>query len=246
VLTIRSSPFYCLVRFLLCLTILTRSQVCHWVKRRLRSFPGLFISSYSYSSSHYVDCDLPIHVDDFQTLTNPSLTHLCRHFSKVHTPCSSSKRLVTAMFIRRMLLRPSNHTARILGNAQNRTLSSHQYVASFDPSHTFLVLLIQWGATEVIADITQAADWEILSCDPQSLAQDIRIVCKTADSTGCDHLFATPSGAPSRLAVTSGTLSTSAADVSGTAWPSDGVEQGSVGKIVRLPENVCYCVCFHV
>jgi hypothetical protein len=147
------------------------------------------------------------------------------------------------MFVRRMFLRHSNYTGRILGNAQNCTSSSYQYVRS---KSSISVLFIQWGATEAIGDITQAADWEILSCDPQSLAQDIRIVCKSADSASCDHLFATPSGVPSRRAVTSGTLSASAANASGTSLPSDGAEQGAVGKIVRLPENVCSCLCFYV
>ncbi|KXN88374.1 hypothetical protein AN958_07417 [Leucoagaricus sp. SymC.cos] len=68
-----------------------------------------------------------------------------------------------------------------------------------------------WGANTAIADITPAAGWEIVSCDPQSLAQDLRIVCRDgSDSGGCAHLF----------------------DV-----PADGQEQGAVGKIVRLPEN---------
>ncbi|KAH8810480.1 hypothetical protein DL96DRAFT_541683 [Flagelloscypha sp. PMI_526] len=41
----------------------------------------------------------------------------------------------------------------------------------------------------IITDITQAADWEILECSPDKLAQDIRIVCKSDDSEKCNHLF---------------------------------------------------------
>lgn len=49
----------------------------------------------------------------------------------------------------------------------------------------------QWGPDTMISDITTAAGWEILGCDPNALAQDIRIVCKSHDSAaaGCDHLF---------------------------------------------------------
>ncbi|KAH8800124.1 hypothetical protein DL96DRAFT_1564419 [Flagelloscypha sp. PMI_526] len=41
----------------------------------------------------------------------------------------------------------------------------------------------------MITDITQAADWEIMGCSPDKLAQDIRIVCKSDDSEKCNHLF---------------------------------------------------------
>lgn len=100
-----------------------------------------------------------------------------------------------------------------------------------------------WGAETAIADITQAAGWEILSCDPQSLAQDLRIVCKTSDSSdGCAKLFASPNagaaGAARRAAASSSpSASASAAEASGTALPSDGTEEGAVGKVVRLPQS---------
>ncbi|KAH8810481.1 hypothetical protein DL96DRAFT_1685532 [Flagelloscypha sp. PMI_526] len=41
----------------------------------------------------------------------------------------------------------------------------------------------------LITDITQAADWEIMGCSPDKLAQDIRIVCKSEDSEKCNHLL---------------------------------------------------------
>ncbi|KAF7292168.1 hypothetical protein MIND_01243900 [Mycena indigotica] len=46
-----------------------------------------------------------------------------------------------------------------------------------------------WGAATAISDITTAADWEILGCDPTALSQSIRLVCKSADSKKCDHLY---------------------------------------------------------
>ncbi|TDL21134.1 hypothetical protein BD410DRAFT_868623 [Rickenella mellea] len=47
------------------------------------------------------------------------------------------------------------------------------------------------GSTKAISDITPAAGWEILGCDPNALSQDIRLVCKSSDapSVGCDHLY---------------------------------------------------------
>ncbi|KAJ7052666.1 hypothetical protein C8F01DRAFT_1261454 [Mycena amicta] len=46
-----------------------------------------------------------------------------------------------------------------------------------------------WGAASAIGDITTAADWEILGCDPTALSQSIRLVCKSADSSKCAHLY---------------------------------------------------------
>ncbi|KAJ8691443.1 hypothetical protein PTI98_011014 [Pleurotus ostreatus] len=42
-----------------------------------------------------------------------------------------------------------------------------------------------------IADITPAAGWVVLDCDPHALSQDIRLVCKgdDAEGSGCAHLF---------------------------------------------------------
>ncbi|KAJ7708197.1 hypothetical protein B0H17DRAFT_1031883 [Mycena rosella] len=45
-----------------------------------------------------------------------------------------------------------------------------------------------WGAPTAISDITTAAGWTILNCDPNALAQDIRLVC-TGAASDCDHLF---------------------------------------------------------
>ncbi|KAJ7307836.1 hypothetical protein DFH08DRAFT_720040 [Mycena albidolilacea] len=67
--------------------------------------------------------------------------------------------------------------------------------------------LPQWGSNNAITDITKAADWQILGCDPNALAQDIRLVClKDPDdpNSQCPHLYQ---------------------------------EIGAVNKIVRLPED---------
>ncbi|TDL13689.1 hypothetical protein BD410DRAFT_872165, partial [Rickenella mellea] len=47
------------------------------------------------------------------------------------------------------------------------------------------------GSTKAISDITPAAGWEILGCDPNAISQDIRLICKSSDasSVGCDHLY---------------------------------------------------------
>ncbi|KDQ31659.1 hypothetical protein PLEOSDRAFT_1026344, partial [Pleurotus ostreatus PC15] len=41
-----------------------------------------------------------------------------------------------------------------------------------------------------IADITPAAGWVVLDCDPQAVVQEIRLVCIGGDTegAGCDHL----------------------------------------------------------
>ncbi|KAJ7841079.1 hypothetical protein B0H14DRAFT_2783654 [Mycena olivaceomarginata] len=47
-----------------------------------------------------------------------------------------------------------------------------------------------WGSQNAITDITTAADWEIWDCDPNALAQDIRLVCKSdAADSNCSHLY---------------------------------------------------------
>jgi len=48
-----------------------------------------------------------------------------------------------------------------------------------------------WGSQDAISDITPAAGWMILGCAPDVLAQDIRLVCKSNDTSaaGCDHLY---------------------------------------------------------
>ncbi|KAF7368685.1 hypothetical protein MVEN_00193000 [Mycena venus] len=45
-----------------------------------------------------------------------------------------------------------------------------------------------WGANTAISDVTTAAGWTILDCDPTALNQNIRLVC-TGDADNCDHLF---------------------------------------------------------
>ncbi|KAJ8523253.1 hypothetical protein ONZ45_g312 [Pleurotus djamor] len=47
------------------------------------------------------------------------------------------------------------------------------------------------GAPHAIADITPAAGWVILDCDPHALEQDIRLVCANDDTDAdhCAHLF---------------------------------------------------------
>ncbi|KAJ7149272.1 hypothetical protein C8R43DRAFT_888085 [Mycena crocata] len=45
-----------------------------------------------------------------------------------------------------------------------------------------------WGPETAIGDITGAAGWEILGCDPAALSQDIRLVC-TGDKDQCQHLY---------------------------------------------------------
>ncbi|KAJ6531441.1 hypothetical protein DFH09DRAFT_1370588 [Mycena vulgaris] len=42
------------------------------------------------------------------------------------------------------------------------------------------------GSSHAVSDITAAGGWTILSCDPGSLAQDIRLVCQ---SSSCEYLF---------------------------------------------------------
>ncbi|KAJ7476701.1 hypothetical protein FB451DRAFT_986867, partial [Mycena latifolia] len=64
-----------------------------------------------------------------------------------------------------------------------------------------------WGSTDAITDITTAADWQIIGCDPNALSQDIRLVCMNDPddpNSKCGHLYQ---------------------------------NIGAVNKIVRLPEN---------
>ncbi|KAJ7112059.1 hypothetical protein C8R43DRAFT_1078954 [Mycena crocata] len=47
-----------------------------------------------------------------------------------------------------------------------------------------------WGSEDVISDITAAADWQILGCDPNALSQNIRLVCMNDDPNSlCGHLY---------------------------------------------------------
>ncbi|KAJ6480353.1 hypothetical protein C8R45DRAFT_1005238 [Mycena sanguinolenta] len=46
-----------------------------------------------------------------------------------------------------------------------------------------------WGSQDAITDITTAANWEILDCDPNALNQSIRLVCTSdAANSNCSHL----------------------------------------------------------
>ncbi|THU98962.1 hypothetical protein K435DRAFT_828282 [Dendrothele bispora CBS 962.96] len=47
--------------------------------------------------------------------------------------------------------------------------------------------VVGWGSPNAITDITAAAGWEILNCDPNALTQDIRLVC--TNSEGCSHFY---------------------------------------------------------
>ncbi|KAF7319637.1 hypothetical protein HMN09_00304100 [Mycena chlorophos] len=46
-----------------------------------------------------------------------------------------------------------------------------------------------WGSSSAISDITTAADWEIVECDPHATTQTIRLVCKSENSANCNHLY---------------------------------------------------------
>ncbi|KAL0955768.1 hypothetical protein HGRIS_001983 [Hohenbuehelia grisea] len=45
------------------------------------------------------------------------------------------------------------------------------------------------GSPKSITDITTAAGWVVLDCDPHAMAQEIRLVCKSEETEGCGHLF---------------------------------------------------------
>ncbi|KAL0946002.1 hypothetical protein HGRIS_012278 [Hohenbuehelia grisea] len=45
------------------------------------------------------------------------------------------------------------------------------------------------GSPDSISDITPAAGWTILGCDPDAEAQDIRLVCTSGNATDCRHLY---------------------------------------------------------
>lgn len=48
---------------------------------------------------------------------------------------------------------------------------------------------LQWSdSRHTITDITKAAGWEIISCEKDALAQDIRLICAGGDSK-CDNLY---------------------------------------------------------
>ncbi|KAJ8495917.1 hypothetical protein ONZ45_g12648 [Pleurotus djamor] len=45
------------------------------------------------------------------------------------------------------------------------------------------------GSSKAITDITPAAGWVVLECDPHLLQQEIRLVCQGSDEAACGHLF---------------------------------------------------------
>lgn len=46
----------------------------------------------------------------------------------------------------------------------------------------------QIGSSSAISDITPAAGWTILDCDPNAISQEIRLVC-TGDEETCNHIY---------------------------------------------------------
>lgn len=46
----------------------------------------------------------------------------------------------------------------------------------------------QIGSSSAISDITPAAGWTILDCDPNAVSQEIRLVC-TGDEETCNHIY---------------------------------------------------------
>ncbi|KAF7329620.1 hypothetical protein MKEN_00225000 [Mycena kentingensis (nom. inval.)] len=74
-----------------------------------------------------------------------------------------------------------------------KSSGSIQIVRPLLPSHLSSSKLTQTQSTSTytaIGDITEAAGWHILGCDPDALEQDIRLVCKGGAYAGmCGHLF---------------------------------------------------------
>ena len=46
----------------------------------------------------------------------------------------------------------------------------------------------QWGTPNAISDVTPAAGWHILDCNPDEMKQDIRLVCLD-DKADCNHII---------------------------------------------------------
>ncbi|KAI0056899.1 hypothetical protein BV25DRAFT_1864173 [Artomyces pyxidatus] len=46
-----------------------------------------------------------------------------------------------------------------------------------------------WGSSGAISDITPAAGWKIIDCDPNAMEQNIRLVCMSGGEAGCGHVF---------------------------------------------------------
>ncbi|KAA1475907.1 hypothetical protein DENSPDRAFT_452584 [Dentipellis sp. KUC8613] len=85
--------------------------------------------------------------------------------------------------------------------ANDWSLPCTQGQCSYDlPSNSNTSATVQvWGASTAISDITEAAGWKILDCDPNGMNQTIRMVCMNADSqnAGCDHVM--KNGAENKL-----------------------------------------------
>ena len=60
-----------------------------------------------------------------------------------------------------------------------------------DPGVRMCVCVWQKGSSDAITDVSTASGWMILDCDPNAMAQDIRMVCNSTDtaSNGCAHML---------------------------------------------------------
>ena len=68
-------------------------------------------------------------------------------------------------------------------------IASISWVSFLFPCLSVLHLLIfKSGSPTAVSDLTPAAGWQILDCDSNSTAQDIRAVCADP-SASCEHLF---------------------------------------------------------
>ncbi|KAF7344678.1 hypothetical protein MVEN_01628100 [Mycena venus] len=88
-----------------------------------------------------------------------------------------------------------------------------------------------WGAEDAISDITTAADWQILGCDPNALSQDIRLVCTSDDpNSSCSHLYAS-AGAVNKIVRLPENCGSSAFARIANAWvPEDQSIPASIAK----------------
>jgi hypothetical protein len=66
-----------------------------------------------------------------------------------------------------------------------------KHVDNMTRSVTLFSPLVQWGSQDAVTDVTEAAGWSILDCDPNSFNQTIRIACMHSNEqeAGCSHLF---------------------------------------------------------
>ncbi|KAJ7023264.1 hypothetical protein C8F04DRAFT_1134894 [Mycena alexandri] len=79
-----------------------------------------------------------------------------------------------------------------------------------------------WGSENAITDITPAAGWQILGCDPAALSQNVRLVCMDEDDPGslCGHLYQT-TGAVNKIVRLPGNCGASAFARVANAWTSE-------------------------